>query len=173
MESLATTGRQVDIVDATAQAVMQAMNTGIYDTWHFTGHGQFRDTTPDLSKIYLRENSFLRAENISGSMRNLGKASPIVFLNGCQVGRSAMSLTSIGGWARSFIDAKAGAFIGALWNIRDETAFAFAKAFYTALLAGKTVGEAARLARLAVKKPGSSTWLAYTVFADSQAQLRP
>ena len=39
---------------------------------------------------------------------NLGLAKPLVVLNACQIGRSAMSLTDIGGWAARFLRAGGG-----------------------------------------------------------------
>jgi len=51
----------------------------------------------------------------------------VVFINACQVGRSGMAMTGIGGWANRFVQAGAGAFIGAYWSVIDEPAFDFAK----------------------------------------------
>jgi CHAT domain-containing protein len=100
---------------------------------------------------------------------NLGASKPFVFLNACQIGRSAMSLTDIGGWAKGFLSAGASAFIGAYWSVYDQSAYDFAKAVYSYLLAGMPIGKAVQQARAVIKSAGDPTWLAYTVFADPLA----
>jgi CHAT domain-containing protein len=95
-----------------------------------------------------------------------------VFLNACQIGRSVMSLTDIGGWASQFVRAGAGAFVGAYWSIYDKPACDFAQAFYGRMLAGMPIGRAAREARAEIKSAGDPTWLAYTVFADPLATVQ-
>jgi CHAT domain-containing protein len=82
-----------------------------------------------------------------------------------------MSLTGIGGWARRFVQAGAGAFIGAYWSVYDEAAFDFAKEVYSRLIDGMPVGTAVREARAAVRAGGDPTWLAYTVCADPMASV--
>src|SRR5207248_3038105 len=101
-----------------------------------------------------------------------GRAKPLVFFNACQIGRSAMSLTDIGGWARQFLHAGAGAFIGAFWSIYDQPAYDFAQALYSRLLRGIPIGRAVQEARIAIKPAGHPTWLAYTVFADPLATVQ-
>jgi CHAT domain-containing protein len=82
-----------------------------------------------------------------------------------------MALTGIGGWARRFVQAGAGAFIGAYWSVYDDAAFAFAKEVYTRILDGMPIGDAVREARAKVREDGDPTWLAYTVFADPLATV--
>lgn len=170
MLSLAGPGRIVDEVPATSLDVRRTLASGAYDGLHFSGHGLLREPDPNRSAILLEEGGELTPEDLSGMARNLGQARPVVFLNACKVGRSAMSLTDVGGWARQFLRAGAGVFIGAYWSVYDQPAFDFAQAFYARLLRGAPVGQAAQKARLAVKRrSGDPTWLAYTVFADPLA----
>lgn len=105
------------------------------------------------------------ADHLSGSVLNLGRSKPLVFLNACQVGQGGMSLTGIGGWASRFLAAGAGAFIGPLWSVYDKPACDFAKHLYSELIGGKPIGEAVKNARLSIRQDGDPTWLAYTVFA--------
>ena len=105
-------------------------------------------------------------------MSNLGRAKPVVFFNACQIGRSALSLTDIGGWARQFLRAGAGAFIGAYWSIYDQPAYDFAQELYSRLLSSVPIGRAVQEARTTIKPAGDPTWLAYTVFADPLATVR-
>ena len=170
--SLAGGKRSVEKVKAGFPEVMSALAKGEYDGWHFTGHGGFRNPDPNRCAMLLENGEEMMPEDLSsGPVRNLGSVRPVVFLNACQIGRSAMSLTGIGGWATKFLSAGAGAFIGAYWSVYDQAAHDFAKAFYQQLLSGETVGKAAQVARAQIKPGGDPTWLAYTVFAHPLARI--
>ena len=171
VESLGRGGRKITQVPATFADLQDAFAAGIYDAWHFTGHGAARDENPDRSPILLAEGEQFTPESLSGAAANVGIPHPLVFINACQVGRAGMALTGIGGWANRFVEAGAGAFIGAYWSVYDEAAYAFAREVYTRLLKGEAVGRAVRDARLAIRSPGDPTWLAYTVFADPLATV--
>jgi hypothetical protein len=169
--SLASAGRQVNRIPANFLDVKAALSEGVYDGWHFTGHGGFRPL-PNKSAMLLENQEELTPTDLSdAATSNLGLASPLVFLNACQIGRSAMSLTDIGGWAKSFLEAGAGAFIGAYWSIYDQAANDFAKAFYQNLLGGLEIGRAVQKARQTIKPLGDPTWLAYTVYANPLAKV--
>jgi hypothetical protein len=172
--SLSDGGRAVSRIPAQLVKVMRALQSGQYDGWHFSGHGRHREgTDPNFSVIALEDQAELTPEYLS-SCRNLGQAHPLVFLNACNVGRRAMSLTDVGGWADKFLWAGAAAFIGAHWSIDDGVAYDFAKLLYSKLLDdGLPIGEAVRESRLAVREayPGDPTWLAYTVFASPMARV--
>jgi hypothetical protein len=169
--SLAKDGRSVTAIDPTFAKVQDAFAEGIYDGWHFTGHGAARDANPDRSSIILTGDESFTPEDVSGQASNVGIPHPLVFINACQVGRGGMGLTGIGGWARRFVQSGAGAFIGAYWSVYDEAAFDFAKEVYTRLLDEKPIGDAVREARAKVRADGDPTWLAYTVFADPLARV--
>jgi len=169
--SLAAAGRTVTAIDPTFTTVQEAFAAGSYDAWHFTGHGVSKAANPDASAIVLAGDESLSPEDVSGQAANVGLSHPLVFINACQVGRSGMALTGIGGWARRFVQVGAGAFIGAYWSVYDEPAFDFAKEVYARLLAQMPIGEAVRAARIAVRAEGDPTWLAYTVFADPLASV--
>ncbi|MDH3398317.1 MAG: CHAT domain-containing protein, partial [Acidimicrobiia bacterium] len=171
MLSLANGGRRVESIPATYLDVHAALAAGEHNAWHFSGHGVFRDPNPNRSAMLLENQEELTPEDISGVVRNLGQADPLVFLNACQIGRSAMSLTDVGGWASQFLKAGAAAFVGAYWSVFDEPAQNFAKTFYEKLLGGATIGDAAHQARAAIRPTGDPTWLAYTVFADPSAKV--
>jgi hypothetical protein len=169
--SLANGGRQVERIPATFLELRAALASGAYDGWHFTGHGSFRAPDPNRSAMLLENWEELTPEDLSGVVANLGQARPLVFLNACQLGHSALSLTDIGGWAAQFLRAGAAAFVGAYWSVYDRAAHDFAQAFYSRLLAGLSIGRAAQEARAAIKPLGDPTWLAYTVFADPLATV--
>ena len=168
---LATPQRKVQRIPARYLELVSALSSGEYDGWHFSGHSAVRGLDPNKSEMLLDQQETLTPLRIAGSVANMGKATPLVFLNSCQIGAGGMALTDIGGWARQFLAAGAGAFIGAQWDISDHTAFSFATQLYDLLRAGRPVGEAVREARLKVKPAGDSTWLAYTVFAHPMARV--
>jgi len=78
-----------------------------------------------------------------------------------------------GGLSKAFIDAGAGALVGATWAVDDACAAAFAGQFYAELVAGQPLAEAVRRSRLYLKKafPGDPTWLAYAAFGHPGARL--
>ncbi len=168
---LASPSCKVARIPARYQELVKALSAGQYDGWHFSGHGAARGADPNKAEMLLDQQETLTPLRIAGAVANLGRATPLVFLNSCQIGASGMALTDIGGWARQFIAAGAGAFIGAQWDIFDRTAFSFATQLYDLLRAGRPVGEAVREARQKVKPAGDSTWLAYTVFAHPMARV--
>jgi hypothetical protein len=170
--SLAGENRKVTRVPARYGALREAFRLGEYDVWHFSGHGAAREKDPDRAVMLLENNEKFFPQRISGDLLNVGLARPLIFFNACQIGRSGLSLVDIGGWARRFLLAGAGAFIGAYWSVYDQPAFKFAQELYQRMLGGIPIGEAARQARLAIRSTGDPTWLAYTVFAHPLARVQ-
>jgi hypothetical protein len=145
-EALTQEQRTVTLVPATVNEVIRHMSKGVYDCWHFIGHGVFDYKNPDYSYIELEGGGSLSPEHINGQVKKqLERVSPLVFLNACQMGRSAFGLTGVGGWASRFVkDCKVAAFIGTLWSINDEVASVFAKELYSQLMAGFSIGRAVK-----------------------------
>jgi hypothetical protein len=101
-------------------------------------------------------------------------ASPLVFFNACRTAGEVPWLTEMMGWARQFMEAGAGAFIGSLWAVRSSAARSFAEAFYDALVIGKLpLGTASLRARRAIAGEGDPTWLAYTIYGNPAARMHP
>jgi len=147
-------------IPARLPEVMEALAGGRYDGWHFTGHGLFRNAQdPNRSGIVLEGGQELRPADLSGRVKNLGRAQPLVFLNACQAGRGGLSLTDIGGWAAQTLKAGAGGFIAAYWSIGDGSACQFAKAVYARLTGGVALARAVREARAEIRD-GDPTYLA-------------
>lgn len=170
--SLEEGDRAVKEIQARSTEVVEALASGAHDGWHFVCHAQAGETDADRSYLRLQDYDELTPDDLQGEASELGKAKPLVFLNACQTGQSGLSLTGIGGWAAGFLGAGAGAFLGPLWSIRDSRARTFAKAFYKALVAGKTLGEAVQEARSALREsfPGDPGWLGYVVFGMAGAR---
>ncbi|MBD2124549.1 CHAT domain-containing protein [Trichocoleus sp. FACHB-262] len=140
---------------------------------HFACHGLFDSTLPNDSAIKLSDGS-LRPSDIQ--VRFGGKRQrPLIFINACHGGRAEFSFTGLGGWAERLVSARAGVFIGAMWEVSDRLSLQFAKTFYTALLKEeKTTAESFREAREAIRQiaPYNSTWLAYTLYADPEGRIK-
>jgi hypothetical protein len=177
VRGLAGPGRRITDVPATYGDVTDAMITGRFDAWHFTGHARADENTDaDQSAIELANREALTPEDVAGEVENVLAPRPFVFLNACQSARGGLSLTGVGGWAQRLLkpnstDRAASAFVGSYWMVDDEAAFRFAQALYQGLIAGKPIGQAAREARLAIRGEEDPTWLAYTVYADPHATV--
>jgi hypothetical protein len=166
LAGLSSLSRTVLDINATYDGVLTALGGGRHDVIHFTGHGANIDPTNAMrSELDLSGESKLRPDDISGVVKNLGRANPLVFLNACQLGQASMGLHGIGGWAAAFMDADAGAFLGSHWDVTDGPAASFAATFYQEALNGSTLAAAVRKARLAIRRDDDPTWLAYTLYA--------
>lgn len=170
LEGLRGADREVERIPAQRESVRRAFEEGLHDAWHFSGHGVVRGD-PERGAIVLENHARLMPHNLSTATRHVGLPHPLVFFNACHTGRSGMSLTGIGGWAKQFLSVGAGAFIGTYWAVEDEQAPRFARAFYESFLSGTPIAEAFRQARLAIKAPGDPSWLAYTLYAHPLASV--
>lgn len=177
MLGLKSDSRTVQKIMPTVSDVKEAMATGEFDAWHFTGHARADiGVNADQSAIEVNDQEPLSPEQIVGNAENLLQTQPFVFLNACQTAQSGMSLTGAGGWAQRLVKVtqnykSASAFIGTYWSVDDKKALEFAKILYKSLLDGKSIGDAAMQARLEIKGQDDPAWLAYTVYADPSAKI--
>ncbi len=164
-------GVEVKDVSPSLLDIYGLLEKGGFQGLHFACHGEYDRQNPDQSVVLLEAGQRFRPNDIAGKKRTFGHDEPLVFLNACETGRAGLSLTGLGGWAKAFIGAGAGGFVGSTWEAHDESAYNFAVAFYGYLLGGETVAEAARLARREIRRAGDPTWLSYTVYANPLARL--
>ncbi len=170
-------------VTATEEQVRRLLRRrGGFDLLHFSGHGTADPGNISEAKIVLagREvggalvSDYLSSTTVAENVRLAGRrggSGPLVVLNACQVGRAGEDLTSLGGFARAFLEAGASAFVSCLWSVNQTPARIFIETFYGRLLAGDTVAAAALAARTAARAAGDATWLAYVVYARPDAVL--
>jgi hypothetical protein len=161
---------------ATRREVLNLLKNGSFDLLHFAGHGKAVEASISDAYIVLEQEGpesntllvDLKPDNIrsGGSLKDA-----IVVLNACEVGRTGTYITKTGGFAPEFLRKEVGIFVGALWDIGDESAITFIEQFYRTLLDGKTIAEAVRKARKAAYDKGDATFLAYAVYADPFAHL--
>ncbi len=159
----------------THPVVMELLATGELDLVHVVGHGNFIAARPDEASILLADGRPFCAQDLHGPLQTqAGRGRPLVFLNACQAGRQAFSLTGLAGWAERWVTrSRCGAFIAPLWAVDDRLAYEFVRTFYCALERGRTFGQAAQAARRRVRKldPGEPTWLAFAVWAHPCGRL--
>ncbi|UPK69693.1 CHAT domain-containing protein [Chitinophaga filiformis] len=157
-------------IDPTVSKVINSFRAGEYDGFHFIGHIR----SSEYANKYRMElnNGPVEPSHISGDARNLGRATPFVFLNSCYSAKTGLGLTNIGGWAAAFLRAGACCFIGSAFAVDDFQALKFATRFYIHLFSGCTVAEAAKHARLDIRTAGDPTWLYYAVYAHPFARLQ-
>jgi len=139
---------------------------------HFACHNEFTDTAG--STVWMGDGPFDPTDlELAVGARSMRGQAPLVFFNACRSAGEIAGFTKPIGWARQFMAAGAGAFIGSLWFVRSDLARNFADAFYTSLVTERRrLGEAALQARRAsMSDTGDPTWLAYTVYGHHGARV--
>ena len=165
-------------VPAKLEDILDAVEPAEFDVIHFACHGEASLENIDESALIVADRFSVADQKPlpvkvypSDMKVNLAPRRPLVFLSACQSGRMAPSLTDFGGWPKVFVDAQAGAMVGTSWEVHEKPAVAFANAFYSSLLHGETLGEAAGAGRAAARALRDASWLAYTVYGWSSARM--
>jgi hypothetical protein len=164
-------------IPSNVEDILAAMQPAEFDVLHFACHGEASLDRIDESALIVADRLSAQQGKVPvkvfpADLRvNLTPRRPLVFLSACQSGRMAPSLTDFGGWPKVLVEAQAGAMVGTSWAVHEKPAVAFAKAFYSSLLGGETLGEAAGAGRAAARVKGDASWLAYTVYGWSSARM--
>ncbi len=149
-----------------------ALLEGAPSILHFACHNQFTDQAGSVLNL---AGGPLRPSDLAVAVQKhgLAAASPLVFFNACRTAGEIPGLMQMIGWAKQFMSAGAGAFLGSLWAVRSGSARTFADAFYRALVTeGNPLGTASLRARQAIAEDGGDpTWLAYTVYGNPSATI--
>jgi serine/threonine protein kinase len=154
------------------EALLTSLKGARFDLLHFAGHHVHQPKHATSSYVPIGDKHFDQA-----LVHKLGKGrfrarSPLVFMNVCRSDGMTPSFTGLAGWARAFLMAGAGAFLGSLWDIRDGSSARFARELYQALRGGNDLGGAVQAARKAIQgEGGDPTWLAYTLYGNPAATL--
>jgi CHAT domain-containing protein len=157
--------------EVTGLKLHRALASGRYDVIHYSGHAFFNPENPDESGLLLAGQNVFIAQTIQRTLRGR----PLIFLNACESGREMMAEGEVSyvaseteGLASSFILGGALAIMGTMWPIFDEGAAEFASAFYENILAGQSLGEATRQARLHLRnsRPHDVTWASFVLYGD-------
>jgi hypothetical protein len=167
-------GDRLREIPAAFPEVRDALADGRFDGWHFCGHGIAQGNQPDGWGLVLEGGIELSPHDLRAFAGSL-QSSPLVILNACHSALRAESLTGLGGLAQQFLEAGAGAVLGAQFAVGDEPAAAFSDCFFRHFLAGAPLGKAMRKGRTELRErfPGDPAWLAYAAFAHPLARHDP
>lgn len=166
-------------IPAQALAVLDALARPDFDVLHIACHGSADLEDIDRTEIVIGDRELpgrkvglisLDAVTVREEAK-LRERAPLVFLNACESGQQAPSLTDWGGWPKTFWGAGAGAFIGTSWSVRENPAAAFAETFYDSFLAGSTLAAATTSARTKAKTFRDASWLAFVAYGQPNARL--
>jgi len=155
-----------------------------FDLLHFAGHGRWTSAAPSRQELLLADYDdgtpardwCYSDDNLRADLPDLGLVAeetqgPFVFLNACDLGRTPSGERSLGGFPEAFLRGGIAAFVGCSWMVGDDPAEGFVRAFYSALLENRTVGEAAKVARAAAAESADLSDIAFVVFAHPKARL--
>ncbi|WP_170150214.1 DUF7379 domain-containing protein [Parahaliea mediterranea] len=184
----------LDAIDEDANTIVDALHARRWRILHLAGHGVHR--MPISASTENSENSLWRnacpdcsaATTLSGMV--IGKhvvltpgdidqlrfVPELVFINCCHLGRSDSAppyhelAANLG---EQFIRMGVRAVIAAGWAVNDAAAIAFAEQFYSLMFAGRSFGDATRLARehTWANFPNFNTWGAYQAYGDPGYRL--
>jgi hypothetical protein len=168
-------------VTATPTGVRALLRSGGFDLLHFSGHGAANSGKILDAKLLLQgrkrggtvEPQYFGATTVSENAKPAGRngVGPVVVLNACQVGQAGELLTTVGGFAKAFLDAGASAFVSCLWSVHQEPSRIFVEKLYEELLDGTPMATASARARETTRKAGDATWLAFVVYSRPDAVL--
>jgi TPR repeat protein len=179
--------QQVGGDSASVSKMVQNAPQGII---HFTGHGQRIEQhapstatatpAPALAPqvaIALEDESMTPSTFVA--FREDGKpAHPFYFFNACDLGRSDAQLNYIDGWAPALMQSGASGYLGALYEVGDQSAVSFASHFYSELkkdLASNSNWAMADLVtnarRLTYAESDDPSALAYVLYAKPYMKL--
>jgi hypothetical protein len=166
---------------ATRLEVVRRLLKGDVDLVHYSGHGDFDADDPSRSG-WLFHDGLLTA----GEIERVDVAPAVVVANACLSGRMSTAMPGASGWrpeasllpslADEFLNRGVRNYIGTAWEIDDEGATEFARAFYGGFLNPNnpeaTIGDALLEARQTVRQwerryaPDLVLWAAYQHYGD-------
>jgi CHAT domain-containing protein len=157
---------------ATERAVKRALADD-YSVVHFATHARASEHSVDGSAILLAptrdEDGLLHPAELG----RLTLRTDVVVLSACGTARGTrVRGEGVRGIAAPFLAAGARAVLATRWEVGDSSSMAMMQAFYDALTAGASVGDALRTAQRAAIAAGASprVWAAYTVIGDPRVR---
>lgn len=144
-----------------------------FDLVHFAGHADFGSDARQENGWRIGDDR-LTADDIR-RMAGTGSMPAVIFANACQSARSRPWSSPSEMQARFFDAANAFLisgvkhYLGTFWEIPDDHSACFARAFYSSLFAGQSVGAAVLAARRSVMDrfgEQSIVWAGYLLYGD-------
>lgn len=155
-------------------AVLALLEHDSFDWLHVASHGSFRADTPDGdSALWLEDGQPITPDAIVGGAIEgaIARSRAGFVFNACHGARQAWTLNRLGGWANRLIAMGAGVFIAPMWSVTDSAALDFATVLYRQLVDGHPLATAVREARMAARRTGDPSWLAYAVYGHPEARV--
>ncbi len=157
---------------ATHSALVDGLEKGGFDWFHFAGHADYEARAPDRSHLVLTDRPFQLSKLTGPILRRIQQDRPLVFLDACRVAREGLALTGVGGWPDRWVRrGHCGGLLSPQWVVRDSSAAMFSEAFYHHLHGGATLGRAVLEARRLLREaaPFDPTYLAYSLYGHPNA----
>jgi pimeloyl-ACP methyl ester carboxylesterase len=156
--------------------VLQCFASGEFDVVHYAGHAFFDPLNPSRSGILCAGNEVLSGADLAG----VGSLPSLVFFNACEAARVRKRGSDVitervrrnVGFAEAFLRGGVANYVGTHWPVGDAPAFSFARTFYEALIAGRSLGAALMAGRQAVHELQSVDWADYILYGDPQFVLK-
>lgn len=171
MRRLLDPSQPPEVVISQLTPLQDLIRVGDFGLLHFACHNRFEPD--DDASIKLGSAQFTpRFMTTAVIDKVLARSAPTVFMNACRSAGLVPTYNRLDGWARKFMEAGAGAFIGSLWAVSDGTAREFAEELYGQLKTGSSLGKAMMNAQAkAATHADDPTWLAYSAYGDPGAKV--
>lgn len=129
------TSKEVKLFDKANEGTVKSNDIGKYNYLHFATHGVVDETDPELSRIFLSENSGDDGHLFSGEIYNLNLNADLAVLSACQTGLGKYSKgEGVIGLSRALVYAGARNLIVSFWSVADESTAQLMTDFYSTLL---------------------------------------
>jgi CHAT domain-containing protein/triacylglycerol esterase/lipase EstA (alpha/beta hydrolase family) len=169
--------------DEIAAEIRDAFFAQQYRIIHIAAHGEFKEgsTDPFANGVVignLEDGHLLTAQHFAQRLVR----PDLVFLNCCHIGR--IDEPTIDGSARriaysdlaasmsiAIMETGVRAVVAAGWAVNDAAASAFARSFYSSMMAGYAYGESVSQARADCYNARDNTWGAYQCYGDPDFQF--
>ncbi|MBN8578323.1 MAG: CHAT domain-containing protein [Cytophagales bacterium] len=122
------------------ETVVKSDDLQQFDLVHFATHGVVDEDNPDLSRIFLQNDSEAEDGNLfSGEIYNLHLNANLVTLSACQTGLGKISKgEGVIGLSRALVYAGAKNLVVSFWSVADESTSQLMTTFYSGLLNKRT-----------------------------------
>ena len=160
--------------EATKSRILKELQSGDYDVLHYAGHTAFWPDDPEASGIVCAPHGNKNSVLTGAELGQLNELPALVFFDSCESARvgwrafeedeesGELELDEEGNpvrqerpdvsLAETFLRGGVANYIGTHWEVSDDAAPEFVKAFYSALLKGEAIGTAVFNGRQAVRK---------------------
>lgn len=181
---------QIVGTQATKDRLASEFTSGKYDVVHYAGHAYFDDRNRSQSGLLCADQKVLSGRELA----TLDSLPALVVFNACESARvrSATLPTSIArgrgntkriapiddlvdrnvSLAEAFLRGGVASFVGTYWPVKDSAADMFARAFYTSLISGRTIGESLFVARKSLFESSEADWLNYIHYGDTAFKVK-